>query len=159
VSPEQLAYAAGLFDGEGTVQISRPTAKRPREHRLRIAVTMTHEPTVRWLADTFGGTARGVMAPSVSGRGRRPRWEWAVQAVAAARFLAAVRPWLITKAEAADLALAFQHRLKPGQGTNGRRQTAVSEVRAREALRRRLRWANGSRLCDIVASSTIVAVT
>ena len=59
---DKLAYLAGLFDGEGCVTYkqywSSKRESRPRKYycwRIQMEIVMTHEPTIKWCADTFGG--------------------------------------------------------------------------------------------------------
>ena len=59
---DKLAYLAGLFDGEGCVTYkkywSNKRKDRPRKYycwRIQMEIVMTHEPTIKWCADTFGG--------------------------------------------------------------------------------------------------------
>lgn len=131
------AYLAGLFDGEGTVIITAPTPSAPRRHRLQVRICMTHESTIRSVHAAVGaGTVRRVEA-----RRWRPnakdRWDWAVTGPTAGDFLLRVRPWLKTKAAAADIALEFL----TIQNTRGVKLSTATLAR-REACRRRLRLVN-----------------
>ncbi len=48
ITERDLVYLAGLFDGEGCVQV--------RNHRRAgITIAMNDEPTIKWLLNTFGG--------------------------------------------------------------------------------------------------------
>ena len=63
-TPEQLAYTAGLIDGEGTVSIRRvPGKHNPRPH-VRIANSSV--PLMDWLRATYSG-------PSIIIERRKPR--------------------------------------------------------------------------------------
>jgi hypothetical protein len=59
---ENMAYLAGLLDGEGCVTYKkywdRKRKDRPRKYfcwRIQMEIVMTHKPTIQWCADTFGG--------------------------------------------------------------------------------------------------------
>ena len=59
---EDVAYLAGLVDGEGSITYKqywdRKRKDRPRKYfcwRIQIEVVMTHKPTIQWCADNFGG--------------------------------------------------------------------------------------------------------
>ena len=59
---ENLAYLAGLLDGEGCVTYKqywdRKRKDRPHKYfcwRIQMEIVMTHKPTIQWCADTFGG--------------------------------------------------------------------------------------------------------
>lgn len=104
MSPE---YAAGLFDGEGTVVITKPNPSAPRRHRLKIQLQMSHEETVRSLHALFG---LGHMQEIDAARwwpGAKRGYRWVVTGPSAVEALTIMRPHLITKAHAADLALEF----------------------------------------------------
>lgn len=68
---EQLAYLAGLFDGEGTVFTS---FRRGEINRLTSAlrIGMTNKQTIDWLGATFGGKIylENRRPPA------RPLWSW-----------------------------------------------------------------------------------
>ena len=59
---ENNIYLAGLLDGEGCVTYKkywdRKRKDRPRKYfcwRIQMEIVMTHEPTIQWCADNFGG--------------------------------------------------------------------------------------------------------
>ena len=83
-----LAWAAGLFEGEGSIARHRSGSASPL-----LTLTMTDEDVVREFAAVVGvGTVAG---PRDNGPGRKPSWRWDTtnyehtQAV-----VAALWPWL-----------------------------------------------------------------
>ena len=59
---ENMAYLAGLLDGEGCVTYKqywdRKRKDRPHKYfcwRIQMEIVMTHKPTIQWCGDTFGG--------------------------------------------------------------------------------------------------------
>lgn len=113
------AYAAGLFDGEGTVRVDefhipagpgRPKAYKRQQ--LLVAIAMSHYPTIRALYDRFGGS----ISRDTSAHRRNPnhsiRYTWKVWSGLAMDFLIAVQPFLITKKEQAQLAIKFQRHVR-----------------------------------------------
>jgi hypothetical protein len=149
VPAELRAYAAGLFDGEGCIYIA---ARRHGRYVLRVTVSMTNRANVEWLATVFGGKAVWRHPPSHVASGNLPQWRWELNSARAGRFLAMTRPWLQTKARAADIGLELQSRMSVGG--NGRGGLPPGELAAREALRMRLRLVNGARLCDVAQRPT-----
>lgn len=109
----ELAYIAGLFDGEGCVRICRrdrygePGNKRKRceMYYLQVHIVNSDPRLVYPLKERFGGSVH--MSEHKNPR-QRPTFSWIVSTQLAAEFLKAVRPWLISKADQADIALAFQ---------------------------------------------------
>ena len=104
----EIAWAAGIFDGEGSIFVSKATRPVKRggrvSYQLVACVTMTHKETLERLASIFGN--------KVLLQGRRSKVWW--KAAYAWRlgnpedirsFLTAIRPYSITKAVEIDLAL------------------------------------------------------
>jgi hypothetical protein len=103
VKPTQLAYAAGIIDGEGCIRVNRTRNGVPV---IRVHVTNTDARLTRTLHEWFGGyvwmEAKAYMPNA------KIRYVWEVSARKAAAFLGLVRPYLVLKQEQADLALAIQ---------------------------------------------------
>jgi len=104
----ELAYAAALIDGEGSIGIYflvNPKYKlRGGQYQVRVTVTNTDPRMALWLQARFGGT----ITPGRSKVGHRPTTRWLVHTQKAAAMIALIRPYLITKGEQADVALAFR---------------------------------------------------
>ena len=106
-SAAELAYAAGFFDGEGHIRICHQ--KSEDRFSLTVEATQATGVVIQWLRDKFGGRTRYdefTQSYSKSKIGRR--WDWSCNATRAALFLITIRPYLIVKAEQADVAIAFQ---------------------------------------------------
>ncbi len=101
----ELAWAAGLFEGEGTVTI----AKRSRDdtYRLVAIVTNTDEQIIDFFVERWGGWKQGLYGERP---GRKPGWSWTVAGPGAATFLQAIEPWVRTTRvrEKIDLGLYFK---------------------------------------------------
>jgi hypothetical protein len=111
----KLAYCAGFFDGEGHICIAYSKAKiggspksKYARYSLRVAATQCSGPVIQWMKDNFGGRVYYSVGKRSYDDGQYGRWNWELSSARAATFLAAIRPWLIVKAEEADLALKFQ---------------------------------------------------
>ncbi len=97
----ELGWVAGLFEGEGTIVVTKSDRRRPR---IRVAVGSTDEDVVRRLQALAGGRVQGPYA-----RGKhKPIWHWRIDARGDVKaFLRAVRPHLgLRRAAKADEALA-----------------------------------------------------
>ena len=104
----ELAYIAGLIDGEGTITIkkrlpSQQTAKAVNtSYSGEIQVEMTHEPTIRRLKEIFGkGNIR------TRDRGHKPLWTWKVSDAAAREVAWELLPYLRIKQRQAELVIAL----------------------------------------------------
>ena len=75
----QIAYIAGLFDGEGSVDYAKRWEKkknRPRKYlcrRISCEIAMTDYPVLHWLHETLG---YGRLNPRKSPEGYKPQWRW-----------------------------------------------------------------------------------
>ena len=72
-----IAYIAGLFDGEGSVDYARRWEKRTKGKykvwRIRCEVAMTDKYVLEWIRDILGvGTVR----PKKVQKGMKPQWRW-----------------------------------------------------------------------------------
>lgn len=101
-----LAWAAGMFEGEGSVRINSPT--RRNLGALLCDLPNTDREVVAFYQNGWPGYMREVTAPT--NPRQRPYWRWRVAALVAARFLTDVLPYLRTERvrERALLGLEFQ---------------------------------------------------
>lgn len=140
-----LAYAAGIIDGEGTIGITelmpnnraRSNGTRVRkspQHRIYVAVTMTDASVPMWLHATFGGNIQS-LAPRQSQH--KPTVRWSMSSKRAAEFCSLVMPYLKVKRLQAELAVRFfdEHLTKTYTSAGvpldevARRRSFVSEIK------------------------------
>lgn len=114
VEPIHAAYLAGLFDGEGCINIyeRRITTKRKvAPYGLRLYLTNTHRGVIEWMQTQFGGWVH-----VYRDRKRPKHWalgfKWHSSARHAAYLLEIMLPYLIIKKPEAELAIAFQKRVE-----------------------------------------------
>lgn len=101
-----IAYAAGILDGEGTVCLNmtgKPGAKLPR---AVVNITNQNTELLEWLRDRWGGRIYELTG------NRRRGWPicWALQFTKrgeARAFLASATPYLIVKRQRADIVTRF----------------------------------------------------
>lgn len=104
----ELAYLAGIIDGEGCIGV----AKR---RYVRLRVSNTNFDLIQWLYQKFGGSIWNV---KVKGN-RRAQKCWTLKAKKATDLLECVLPYLIIKEEQAQLALHWQKGISwPYKGGN-----------------------------------------
>jgi len=124
-----LAYAAGLFDGEGCCGVYANGAKHCAV-RVQLVLTTPHGPAL--FADLFGGNVK------LSGY-RRPKalpvYVWAVTADRAANALQAMLPWLREKRGQADLCIearTIQRGRRRGKGAayKEHEMARITEIRS-----------------------------
>lgn len=140
----EAAYFAGILDGEGsiTVRVLKPRSEQSAPNVVpRVAVAMTHRPTLDALAERYGGT---VILRSAAERTthRRPVFVWEARGHGLAKCLCDVLPYLRIKRTQAEAALALYERrqtpMRPGSVTG-------EELAARMALAETVREANRAR--------------
>lgn len=87
-----VAWAAGLFEGEGCLHLSRTDYKGTDYARAVAVVTMTDEDIVRRFHMIVGV---GRIYRPQRREGRKPQWRWQVADKAGfAEFTALIEPWL-----------------------------------------------------------------
>ena len=105
-SPTDLAYLAGLLDGEGSICILKGTrAYGTPKHWLEVSIGNTHLGVLQWVQETFGGRVSH-NAERFTKRNHRT-WRWRASASEAAAILRFLLPYLKIKVEQARLALEF----------------------------------------------------
>ena len=133
----ELAYAAGIIDGEGCIGIwkyRQPRCQHGYTYALRVTVTMTEPEVPTWLFETFGGCLNDYPP-------EREEWKrkyiWAISTKQARPFLGTILPYLKEKVEQAEIAIEFQSTKKMGDYRNKPKTDAVLE--AEEILAVKLR--------------------
>lgn len=141
-TPLELAYAAGLMDGEGTFGITeikpggtRPNGKQCRksvQHRIYVAVTMTEVSAVTWMYATFGGHFQHL--PSRNPK-HKETFRWSAASLEAAEFAEVVAPYLKVKQQQAELVAKFYRERMQGnfQGNTGVPEDELALRRAAHA--------------------------
>jgi LAGLIDADG DNA endonuclease family protein len=127
----ELAYIAGLFDGEGCVSIRRffranNKSRKPCEmYTLWVQVTNVDPRLVYPLKEKFGGSVHITKHKSPN---QRDTHVWIATSKNALDFLKAIRPWLLAKSEQADIAISFQEAKQgPGGGRGAKVSTSYRE--------------------------------
>ena len=105
MTERELVWAAGLFEGEGTVRINKPT----RRNCGTLIVSVVN--TDRDVLDFFQARWPGYMKRATGlGPRQRPAWVWVIAARRAAAFLRLIQPFIVRARvlERIDVALQFQ---------------------------------------------------
>ena len=115
----EIAYAAGLIDGEGYVGVTRTRTnkaakgcRRGVSYRTMVTVSMTDMRALKFL-QRVAGNGRFTKIKKQK-RSHRQAWRWTLWSRQAANFLKLIRPYLVIKAEAADVCIAFQDAMRIG---------------------------------------------
>jgi len=144
VSETDKAYAAGLFDGEGTVGISyrMQAAKSKKEtYSVKVSIAMIDQDSILWIVSRFGGhydTTNRTKGGNVIHR-------WTLHCRKAADFLEIVCPYLKLKrarAEAAIQLARMARRRGAKKGSEGMQPMTDDEIRLQKPLADFIRAAN-----------------
>ena len=105
-----LAWAAGIIDGEGAISMTKakPGTNRRKtlSFQVRITVQMTHKPTIQKLHKLFGGSF--TFAKARDPVKHRPTYRWYVGDLMTVDILSLTLPYLVTKKEQALVVLEFR---------------------------------------------------
>lgn len=106
-----LAYIAGILDGEGHIGIKKTVTRRNGrinpQYQERIAVRMVDEPAIRFIAETLGGNYYSERPHAHNGR---PLYCFQATDRQAASMLEAVLPYLRVKRQNALAVLELRKR-------------------------------------------------
>ena len=97
-----LAYVAGIVDGEGYISIVRNKCKP--QTLLQVGVGNTNQWLIEWLHFSFGGC----LSSHEEGGNCKTTWKWVISSKKASEFLKLILPYLKMKRSQAELALQFQ---------------------------------------------------
>ncbi len=112
----ELAYLAGLFDGEGCICIRQNGQKKNGKRKqlcLDCGIGMNSEYIPQLFKFHFGGSISKRHPKKIT---HSPCWYWQVSAQKALTFLEIISSHLRLKKAEAELAIEFQHRLKCRRG-------------------------------------------
>jgi hypothetical protein len=114
-----LAYVAGIVDGEGCIQVQK-YKKRKRErstpYKLQLRVSNTDLRLVQHLQSLFPGY---IYNGSEKRKNRRNQFYWHVNGKKAAHILEKLVPFLVSKKDQAEIAIAFQDTFNQYYGIYG----------------------------------------
>jgi len=114
-----LAYSAGIIDGEGNIGIYANTGKHGfPAFKMRVRVNNTDEWLIHWLKENFGGSVGMVDRGPKYNRNWKPSWWWTISCRKAMLFLEMIFPYLRLKKPQAELAIKFQKAKSRERGRN-----------------------------------------
>lgn len=108
-----LAYFAGIVDGEGNIRIRHSyNVRNGQKWQVVMGVSNTNKKLIDWIVSNFGGR--------VYSRTRKANWkksyEWELSCRKASAVLQLIEPYLLLKKEQARLCIDLQNRLIVGKG-------------------------------------------
>ena len=86
----ELAYAAGLFDGEGSISLVRQ--KNNRSHSPQVSVASNDHEVLAWFQNHFGGS---IVTKQPRKSTHSVSYDWRLTDRRALTFLKLIRPYLV----------------------------------------------------------------
>lgn len=115
LSETDLAYAAGLIDGEGCIRINiGTTTLGQRKDGLVLSVAMTNPLPIHFLHKLFDGN---IDYREISNK--QPTWTWYVSTRLAVEILEKLYPYMLVKKEQAIIAILFGETMSPSYRARG----------------------------------------
>jgi len=117
---EDLAYTAGLLDGEGCINIAKIKPYKNKRmispnHTLRVTISNTNSLMGEWLQDNFGGN---IQVHHPQNRNWKDRYNWVLSEEKAKNLLVALLPYLKIKIEQAKIGIEFYNTRLDGKPFN-----------------------------------------
>lgn len=125
------AYAAGILDGEGCLDIHYD--KRNNSFYPRVRVEMTQYETVQWLQDRWPGV-KVQFVTRKKNLNHSATFRWCVQGPKSLDFIKEVLPFLQAKKQEAELFLQFPYEDTPRKG----RKLSMEIVEKRKDIKEQL---------------------
>ena len=152
--PLFLAWAAGFFDGEGSVFVEIAKNKNTRRgvrNLLTASVTQTSTPCLNLFKEYFGGSIATITESRRQHMNNSVCYMWRVRSKDALTFLEAIAPYVVVKKEQVELALQYPLTSADGRKYAGHHNPLPDEVH-------NWRMEIGQKLRDIRASMKTASV-
>lgn len=123
------AWSAGFFECRGHLHIH----KRHTGGTVRVRTSHVCEAVLLRLKDAWGG-----LVSESRSRGRHVNFRWEIHGGAAAAFLEAIHPWLVSKGKMVEVALLYHETVRPSgvqplpRGTMTVRSSLEEELRVQQ---------------------------
>lgn len=139
LTAEVVAYTAGLFDGEGCVDIYKAStgkASKSPSYMLRVNIVQKDGRVMDFLEKHFDGYV------AIDFHGGYYIHKWEIRSQAAKRFLEIIQPNVIIKRDQVDLAIEFEKAkgkyLESLKGHQGFRTLTTEEINRRQSFKESL---------------------
>jgi len=145
-SIEQIAYFAGIIDGEGSLYIGN-FSKNPKTgkpyYQTCMQVTNTDEPLIDWLVTVFGGLKNIRTKKQHSFNSRKQAYVWTATGDRLTHLCELILPYLICKKRQCEILLEMRSTYRQSYGGKGiqgtpempdsireKRQSLMDEIRS-----------------------------
>lgn len=127
-----IAWAAGLFEGEGSVyvRVTNPPDRKSTRYTVTVSIGNTDTALLGVFAALWGGKVSPKRGTALS---RKPYFVWAIYAAKAEKFLRAVLPYLVGQKKAKTI-IALQLRERQRMKDRARSSRGTIEITSKEEL-------------------------
>jgi len=122
-TPTDLAYLAGIIDGEGSIYIGNfsSNAKTGTLHyQTNMEVTNTDENLIKWLHLTFGGRVNKYTHKQTPKNSRRPVYRWIVSGELLSHLCPRILPYLVIKIKQCEIMIEMRKTFNGTGATKGK---------------------------------------
>lgn len=118
-SIDQIAYMAGIVDGEGSIYIGNFSSNPKtgsKYYQTNIEVTNSDKPLIDWIAFIFGGRIYTYTAKQTPKNSRRTYYRWIATGERVTHLTELLLPYLIAKKKQAEIMIKMRETYKPKRG-------------------------------------------
>lgn len=111
----QLAYMAGIIDGEGSIYIGNFSSNPKtgsKYYQTNMEVTNTDENLINWINDVFGGRIYKYTAKQTPKNSRRTVYRWIATGDCVTHLIEVLSPYLIAKTKQAEIMIKMRDTYK-----------------------------------------------
>ena len=133
LSSEDLAYIAGIFDGEGCIRLS----VNKNGPQITVYISNNNLELLEWLKTTIGAGSIQLSRKAEPEKNHKANYRYTIASKLAVSLCKLIRPFLIVKASQVDVILAYAAQ----EETAGARQgfkVSKARIEARELVRAKL---------------------
>lgn len=120
-SVAQIAYMAGIIDGEGSIYIGNFSCNPKtgsKYYQTNIEVTNTDKNLMDWIADTFGGRLNTYTMKQLPKNSRRTVYRWIATGERVTHLAEILLPYLIVKRRQGEIMIKMRETYKKVSGVH-----------------------------------------
>jgi len=119
--PIQLAYLAGIIDGEGSIYIGNFSSNLKtgsKYYQTNIEVTNSDKSLIDWLFNTFGGRIYTYSMKQMPKNARRTYYRWIATGERVTHLVEIILPYIIIKKRQCEIMISMRATFKGNYGVN-----------------------------------------
>jgi hypothetical protein len=119
----QLAYMAGIMDGEGTFYIGNYSGNRlngDKHYQTIIAIASTDQSLIGWLHNTFGGSTREYTPNQMAKNSRKQVYRWQATSNRLLHICEEIMPYLVIKKRQCEIMIEIRRTFHDLHNIKGR---------------------------------------